>query len=474
MGAHRFVPLLLATAVIVGACGEQPSDVPSAPELAQKPPAPPNGACSFTTISGLVKDEFGANSPQASLAGDMKNAGAQTDQATYDGYQLLQAVSTKYESAAPSTSTPSTLAVALLGCMKTGGATIPTAATFAQALAATGAFEVRGLNKPDKALVASHDGGWVLEPPAGACWQSTVGGDCTTTGTAGGFGASTDPRIQYAFLAYGAPVSASGFTNDSPVSGVFDWSTLPTATFSAPGVVVGECTKPSNYLQHLPASNTSVEVLAFLQPVCPVQTTAMTGEAPARTLVQRLLRALSPQPAYAALITSTGTGGSKRTLSPFSVVFPGLVKLDPQFKWSKSGNQVNVPLSPTPVYQIRSNAGTPFKQDRVLLWLTATNNSGVDVKMCNNWAYTNATGVANFASAFHNKAGGYTVTTRSAGATDLTAIIQLPQVPPSTPVISPLFNVKNGSGNPPCDTFNPIFDGNGALTNPPPFPGPNP
>jgi hypothetical protein len=473
MGAHRFVPLLLATALAAGACSDRQSDTPTAPSLARGGGSG-GGACNFTTISGLVKDEFGANSPEASLAGDMKNAGDQTDQATYDGYLLLQAVSTKYESVAPTTSTPSTLAAALLGCMKTGGATIPTAATFAKALAADGAFEVRGLVKPDNQLVASHDAAWVLEPPAAACWQSTVGGDCSTTGTAGGFGASTDPRIQYAFLAYGFPVSSTDFTNDSPVSGVFDWSTLPTATFSAPGVVVGECTKPSNYLQHLPASNSSVEVLGLIQPSCPTGTTGMTRESPARTLAERLIRALSPEPAYAALLTSTGTGGSKRTLSPFSVVFPGLVVLDPQFKWSKSGNQVNVPLSPTPVYQIRSSAGTPFKQDKVLLWLTATNNSGVNVLMCNNWAYTNATGVATFTNAFLNKSGGYTVTTYSAGATDLTAIVQLPQVPPSTPVVSPLFNVKNGSGNPSCLTFSPIFDSNGVLTNPPDYPGPNP
>jgi hypothetical protein len=472
MGAHRYTLLLLATAIAAGACGERQTDSPTGPQLAGQGGG---GGCNFTTVTGLVKDVFGTgNTPENSLAGDMKSAGSKTDQATYDGYLLLQSLSSKYAGAAPTTSKPSELAVALLGCMKIGGATIPSAATFARALGDSGAFAVRGLTQPENALVSSHDGAWVLEPPGGSCWQATVGGSCTTTGTAGGFGASTDPRIQYAFLAYGFPGVSAGFTNDTRISGVFDWATLPTTTFTEPGVVVGECTQPSNYLQHLPASSPSVEVLGFIQPVCPSSSASLSKLAPARTLAQRLLRALTPEPAYAALLTSTGTGGSKRTLSPFGVTFPGVVKLDPGFKWSKSGNQVNVPLTPTPVYQIRSAAGTPFKQERVLIWLTATNNSGTNVAMCNNWAYTNATGVAALTNAFLNKAGGYTVTTFSAGATDLTAIVQLPQVPASQPLTSPLFNVKNGSGNPACPSFVPSFDANGVLLNPPTYPGPNP
>ena len=46
--------------------------------------------------------------------------------------------------------------------------------------------------------------------------------------------------------------------------------------------------------------------------------------------------------------------------------------------------------------------------------------------------------------------------------------------PGSGPIESPLFNVKNNSGSPPCLAFTPVFDANGVLTNPPEYPGPNP
>lgn len=462
MGGRYLAPLLAAATFIVTACGERQHDAPTAPEFSV------TAGCTFNTVSSLVKNEFGANSPQASLATDMKNAGARTDQGTFDGYQILSAVETKYQPGTQaSTTNASALAVALLTCMKVGTTTIPAASVFDQALGASGAFAVRGLTNTDNALVASHDNAWVIEPPSGSSWQSILGT---------GLGASTDARIQYAFLAFGTPGNSSGFTDDIAISSVFNWATLPSATFTGIGAVVGECTQPSNYLQHLAAGTDGVEVLGFIQPTCPPQTLGTRHEAQPRTLAERLLRMFGPDPAYAALLTTTGTGGGKKTFSPFEVIFPGHVVLDALFKWNKSGNTVNVPFSPTPKYQIRSTAGTAFLQEKVLLWLTATNNSGVNVRACNNWAYTDASGVASFTNAFVNKAGGYTITTRSVGATDNSVPdVTLPTVPPSAPLLSPLINVKNGGGNPGCQSFIPKFDANGVLTNPQdaPYPGPN-
>jgi len=461
--------LLVALALLASACDQAPTDTPTAPELAGR-----GGSCDFTKVSQLVKTEFGANSPESGLATDMKNAGAQTDLGTLKGYQILSSVAGEYDVAAPGTSTSnaSALTVALLGCMKIGTATVPQASVFDGALDSTGAFAVRGLSNPDNSPVASHDGAWLLEPPFGTSafnsWQSILGD---------GLGASTDPSIKYAFLAFGRTLSSTGFTKDQPVSGVFDWSMIPSTTFTGNGAIIGECTNDPNYLQHLSVTTTGVEVLGYLDPHCP-QALTLGRLAEPQTLAQRLIQFFSPSPAYAALLNSTGSGGSKRTLSPFQVINPGTVLLDPLFTWSKSGNNTNTPLTPAPTYQIRSTAKTKFEQAGVLLWLTASGNKGADVAVCNNWAYTGKDGIAKFTTAFINKAGGYTITTRSAGAvTNSPAGVDLPSVPAGAPANSPLVNVKSTSSTLSCGTngtFVPTFNSNGVLTNPPDFPGPNP
>ena len=460
--------LLVALALFASACDQASTDTPTAPEMASR-----GSTCNFTTVSQLVKSEFGANSPESGLATDMKNAGAQTDLGTLKGYQILASVAGKYDIAATGTSTTnaSALTVALLGCMKIGTTTtVPQASVFDAALAHTGAFAVRGLSNPDNQPVASHDGAWLLEPPFGSTafnsWQSILGD---------GLGASTDPSIQYAFLAFGRPLSSDGFTNDLPVSGVFDWAIIPSATFSGTGAIVGECTENPNYLQHLSATMSGVEVLGYLDPHCSAAL-ALGPQSSPQTFADRLMRLFSPSPAYASALLTTGSGGSKRTLSPFQVINPGNVVLDPLFKWSKSGNTTSAPFNPVPTYQIRSTALTTFKQDRVLLWMTATGNQGTNVAICNNWAYTGKDGIAAFTNAFVNKAGGYTITTRSAGAvTNNPAGVDIPTVPAGAPVNSPLVNVKSSTSTLSCgQTFAPQFDSNGVLTNPPAFPGPNP
>jgi len=168
MGGPRVSALLVLTAFLATACGERQGDAPTAPEvsLSQQAPAPPN-SCSLNTVVSLTKTEFGNQSTEATQATNMKNAGAQTDNGTFYGYQILASIGTKYETAQSSTANASALAVALLQCMKLNGATVPTAATVGLALGSTGAFEVRGLSSTDAATVASHDGAWVLEPPAG-------------------------------------------------------------------------------------------------------------------------------------------------------------------------------------------------------------------------------------------------------------------------------------------------------------------
>jgi hypothetical protein len=447
MGGRSLAPFLLVAAAVVGACSDGANDVPTAPEFAPKP-----ASCNFTTISSLVKTEFGASSDEAGLATDMKNAGAQTALATSIGYQILASIGTKYDGSQASTSNASALTVALLKCMDIGTASVPDTAVIKIALASSGAYGVRPLVADDKDPVTSHDGVWLLEPPATQTWQSML------------------PAGTSSILVYGVPVTNGSFTKDSPKSGVFDWTTKPQVTFNDPGIVIGQCEAESHYLQHNPAGITA-EVLGFVTPSCFFDDGLGLREREPRSFAERMFRLFAPAPAYAALLTTTGSGGSKRTLSPFQVIDPNEVRLTTQFNWKKSGFTVGQPFASTtnPLeYQIQSGAGTKFLQDYVLIWLEALGNQGTNVAVCNNWAYTNANGVAQFPVAYLNKAGGYTMVSKTTGTSSKPGVTgsELPSVPPGSSLNSPLINVKNGTPGT-CDTYHPGVD---PL---PPVPGPN-
>jgi hypothetical protein len=481
MGGRYVTPLLVAVALATTACGERQTNAPTEPEFVVK------SGCNFTNVGSYARNEFGASSAEAGLAGDMKNAGAQTDQATYDGYLILDAIASKYNtlsapgSTAPNTSNASALTVALLACMNIGGAAIPAVSVIDASLGLTGAYGVPGLGTaPDFAPITSHDGAWTFEPPGPGgslpttAWQAMT--EVLNTNI-------TDPRIADAFLAYGRPTALANFTNDVPQSAIFDWATVPHAAFD--GLVIGQCTAAANFLQHNPVSNGG-EVLGFVKPSCYGEIAGITEREP-RTFAERLVRFLSPSPAYAALATTGGSGGTsscRTCLSPFEVIFPGKTLLVPPFQWTKSGYFVNQ-YFPQIDYQAKTLGGTKFLQAYILVWLEATNNQGAKVLMCNNWDYTDAEGKVSFTKHYLNKAGGYTITTRTAGAFTITPAggqeITIPTVPPSDPQLSPLINVKNSTSTPPdaCPSFklgddytiNP--DGTVTVIHAPAAPSPN-
>lgn len=430
MGGPRFVVGLVALAWLVGACVDQSTDIPTTPSFAK----PVRNGCDALAVNSLVKDEFGASSSESGLATDMKNYGPQTAQGTYVGYQLLEAVAARYTIPANhngSLTTGSQLVVELLNCMEVGGASIPD--SFVDYLGPTGALGVGGW-PGDNSPITSHDGQWLLEPPQGQNWTGIVPAL-----------AGLPDSVNKLFLAFGKPVPSTGFTNDQLVGNVFDWNSIPTITFIGPGVVVGECELESNYLQHNAAGN-GPEVLGFVAPSCAVFAAGQEREP--RTFAERLIRLLGPKPLFAALGTTTGTGGSKQNLSPFGLIDPSLVNLDARFQWRKSGNTVGEPFNPTPKYQIRSQAGTVFQQDFVLIWLEALGNSGTNVQICNNWAYTNADGLAQFPQAFLNKSGGYTIVAQTTGTVSKPDVVEggeAPAVPAGSSVASPLVNVKNAT-----------------------------
>jgi hypothetical protein len=491
MGGHYSVVAIMAVAALA-ACGEQRNDLPTSPEFAAAKPA-----CDFTNVSQLTKNEFGNNSTEAGYAGNMKFAGAGTDGATYNGYLILQAVAKKFDDGQDANNSLTTtnaalLTVALLPCMNTGGASIPAATVINSSLQWTGALGVAGLGTvPDYVKVQSHDGAWQLEPPGhfdadhvfqyDASWQDITTLKTSTTPVADlTFG---DTRLADAILIYGSQTSALDFSNDDQISTVFDWSTKPAAVFGDGGVLIGECKSGANFLQHYPKSNPGVEVLGFVQPSC-YNPLALGRDSEPRSFAERVFRLFSPAPAYATAVASTGTGTTKSTLSPYEVIFPGKTLLVPPFQWKKSGYIVNT-YFPQIDYQATTLGGTKFLQPYILVWLEATNNQGAKVLMCNNWAYTNAEGKVSFTKAYLNKAGGYTITTRTAGALTITPQggqeITIPTVPPSDPQISPLINVKNSTSTPPdaCPSFKLgtdytiNADGTATVIHAPEAPGPN-
>jgi hypothetical protein len=139
------------------------------------------------------------------------------------------------------------------------------------------------------------------------------------------------------------------------------------------------------------------------------------------------------------------------------------------FSWKKSGNQVGKPFSQvqTPMYQIKTLGGTKWLQDLVLIWIEAEGNNGAFVDMCNNYAFTNAEGIAQFPAAYFNKAGGYTVVSKTTGTSSKPDVTgnDIPKIPPGQSVLSPLINVKNGNPGT-CNTYH-----SGDET--PAAPGPN-
>jgi hypothetical protein len=467
MGGRGLLSTVLALAWLAAACSEKSSDTATSPEFAP----PVQNGCSTSALIGYIKTEFGNSSDQAKLAGDLKNYGAKTVQATYVGYKLLDAIATKYDIAANQTASrtnASNAAIAILNCINIGSTPVPTSG-FETQLGSAGAFEVRGRlfsspTTPDKRPVASHDGVWVLEPPGTSSWP-----DITTLGTIG------LDSAQDLFLAYGQPLSSSGFSNDDVVNNlVFDWATVPQgavngafAKIQGVGAVIGVCgTDPllTSYLQHNTAT-TGPEVLGFITPRCPP--TFAFRESEPRTFAERVGRLFSPTPAFAAMVATTGTGGSKSKLSPFGLIDPDSVNLSALFAWNKQADTVGKPFKPTPKYQILSQAGTPFLQDYVLIWIEAIGNNGLNADVCNNWAFTNANGIAQFPAAFPTKAGGYTFSARTTGTSSKPGVNQgdAPTVPPGASLPSPIVNVKNGT-LPACPAGS-TYHGEPTLPTPP-------
>jgi hypothetical protein len=453
--------LVLGTGLVV-ACDrdEESGGFATAPSLASA-----SGQCS--NLNSEVQAAFNGGTSETinevkGLAQSMVQAFGtnQHGKATWYGFKVLEAI----ETTGRSLGTPlanSNLAVGTFKCMKLGTATLPTNLTIE--LGGTGAFGVRGRPATDNEAVVSHNGIWIIEPPVNKSWQ-----DITTLPTRTGIDGDTANLM----LVLGKPGSSSNFvgTGDQLLSGgTFDWTTIPTATFGNPYVVVGSCVEGGGFLQHFPAKNSNgtpnsnAEIFGFVEPTqCP---TGLTLEPAPRSLGERLLRALSPAPAYAtALLGKTG-GGSKPALSPFGIINPGKVNLGTFFQSpKKSGNITNQKLDPTPIVKPKSNGGVAFKQTDVLSYILPMVNNGTPGRICFNWAYNDDQGTVDFDHAVYTKAGGLSLFATNVGTSSAPEPTgeDVPQLQAGAPATSTAFQVKNdGTVLKVC----PVFDGTTYFTN---------
>jgi len=435
-GRHLALLAAILAGAAVGACGDNQQQTPTGP-LASTGAAPPNSGCDFQAAAQAVGPEFTTSRTDISaLVRAMKSYAGNSDvsNATAVGYQILDSVAhSGRKQGTPAAG--STLVIALLKCMELGGATIP--ASFIGPLGdTTGSFGVRGRSATDAQGLLSHDGVWTVETPGSNTWRSI-----TSTG------ANLADSVKHTVLAFGNVGSSSGFTNDQLLSTVYEWATIPIATFS-PGAIVGQCTGDLGYIQHNAVSGLNAEVLGFV-PALFTGATAFLQEREPRTFVERIGRLLSPKPAYAAAVLAGGSGGQRGSLSPFGKTDPGAVNLNLASQPSKAGNQVGKLLvdakgKPLAVSST-SNGGTAFKQSTVFAWIEAAGNNGNFVQVCNNWAYSDNQGNVTFSTAFLNKSGGYTITIRTVGTDVQSSAGGTPQVPPGKQPVSALFNVKNGT-----------------------------
>jgi len=471
MKSCNLLLLVGAVGASVAACGDQREQPPTAPDLATAATA--STACSFNTIKKQVRDEFtvtaDANAVLSLVQAMSGYYPGSPAQATYVGFRILDQIATK----GVTEGTPqagSTLTKSVLACMSVGvpASTLDTL-DFTAALSDSGAYSVRGWTgsaasfiAPDARVVTSRpDAKWVLEVPDcadDACstsqysWTAFPIGAPTRTGiTTLASQASLSDTVKGLFLAYGQPGSGATFAScqgsvcDTLIVGIFDWKTIPTATFD-PGVIVGEC-DTKGFLQHNPAGP-KAEILGYVSPFCPGHFVATRESAP-RSLAEWAWRLLTPRPAYAAMALSGGAGSKSSNLSPWGVINPVSVNLTFGQKIPKSGDSVGQRLTDTKGQPLQvaalSIGGTAIK-GVAFAWIEAINNSGSFVQVCNNWAYTSAEGIAKFPNAYLNKAGGYTLIFKTLGVNfSVQSPPGTPQISAGTAPTSNLFNVKNGT-----------------------------
>jgi hypothetical protein len=404
MGRHTAFLLSGGLALAAIGCSDSNQAAPTSPEFGIS-----IGTCDLSTAKALVNSTFStdARTPAKNLIQTIGNSGARTETSTNAGFDLFASLAANGIGTA---SDRSTFVNAILPCQNLGQS-LSLPIDFTGAFGANGAFAVRGGSATDAAAVVSRGGLWGLEPLLNTSATPAVRytWDQITHGP-NPFPEPPTKPVNKRFLAYGAPlnVSPDQFTNEKPVSTIFDWSTLPTLSFS-PEVVVGACitdnTGASYLIQHQAQGDIVPSAATSFCSASAVLSGASSGTF---AFARRVLDFFRPQPLLAAMLGTRPPGGSAGSLSPYIAIDPQQITLAypalSQVADGRTGQLVKFTNGDFITVKVTPTGQTPMQGVKVRL--IATTNLGATVVASGN-VETTVNGVATFRNLTINKAGGY-------------------------------------------------------------------
>jgi hypothetical protein len=442
--------LAVICALLVVACGES-REASTAPGAGFDVSAV--GSCDFRLIKSLANTEF-APKQQNVVQNQIKqmqtaSGRGQLAQVTSLGFDVMDQISVglKNSTITGSPGTGSDLTNALIRCMQVTPSEPLANLDFTLALSSGGAYEVRGLggSKTELPVYARNGGYSALQgPPV--------------------FNATNQPQGSNFFtwlggraLVYGWPRVEDEFRTEIPVGEAYNWFVIRSGTgagpLSAPGIVAVCAGSPGSAVRVQHASSLTFYANPFQTVAgwtgaaeCP-STLAASTSGPVGFLRHALaegFRAISPSPAYAALVGRVGgSGGTAGSFSPFGGVTLTAIDFEGGqggFATSPSTGLTGV-LSPQPTFLVQTKNGTPIPG--VTIKINLTNNSG-SFSVCLNankvpltlplTLTTDENGRAGFTDLAVDKPGGYTMT----ATTHFDGY-------PETVATAPRFNLSQGS-----------------------------
>ncbi len=412
--------LAAGTVLLLGACD---ASTPVATNASLKPGAPPpSSSCSPNDLVKAAADLAGRPSALVDLASQITSQNAGTAAGTALVFNVFAEVAQLADAGHAAGSWTeqnsldgakvTTLGLACGNIALTGAAT---AEAFSAALRSSGLYEVRGGSADPSSEAIAHDAKGGVQPPAA------------------GFGTWLSGRglfYGYPIVTFGVEVFGGYAMDISVARPVTPPATQPSALLG--DGVVALC--PNVNPQGFDNAQLRVQKTSHVLPVASGEflTCVQASEPTLRSAASGLSLALAA--------ASGGVGGTVRNFSPHEVVFPGSVNLT--FVHEPTNGAANEPLRGQggSIVTVKATAqnGTPWEGVRVQL--SALKNEGSFVAVCHDQADTDADGLATFATASVNKAGGYRLvahTVPSASDPDVQAFA-------ADSVSSGLFNVKNG------------------------------
>ena len=407
---NRRLLATVAAVFVVAACSDDREQSPTSPELAPRPVA-----CSYADVKKYARDLFGQPSAGYDLAQTMSGFTAGSADATRLAFDIFAAIAAK-RNAGGFTSTDvanaANLTVKTTGCatVSTSPSAALTVAAFTDALKSTGAYEVRGDATKDASgdltLVKTSNGLSAVNAPPVA---GPPDGNGNPTVVAQKFSDWLDVRT----LFYASP--RAPFSNETSGGRAYDWSLVqPGSSYtgiSSPALVaicVGVEDNENLDVFRVEHDATTNTILPLVAPLLNCPNPLPAAIVMARPITDRLLRLITPEPAYAAALGKTGSPtGSAGSFSPFEAVNPVAVVVNFVVE-PRDGNkdQAIKGAGGADIKVLVTGAGTTAWEG-VTVRIAGVNNNGVTVLFSYAAAVTKAQGFATFPDISTNKTGAY-------------------------------------------------------------------